>query len=63
MDAGWLTFHPRLHEAEGHLDHRMPKHDDPDVRYGLRHSMTFTADGQRGLAVLCVLVALVGIGS
>ena len=23
----------------------MPKHDDPDVRYGPRHAMTFTAGG------------------
>ncbi len=40
------TLHPRVHEVEGRLDHRMPKHDDPDVRYGLRHGMTFTPGGQ-----------------
>jgi putative glutamine amidotransferase len=40
------TLHPRLHEVEGRLDHRMPKHDDPDVRYGLRHAMTFTPGGR-----------------
>jgi putative glutamine amidotransferase len=39
------TLHPRLHEVEGRMDHRMPKHDDPDVRYGLRHAMTFTPGG------------------
>jgi putative glutamine amidotransferase len=39
------TLHPRLHEVEGRLDHRMPKSDDTDVRYGPRHSMTFTPEG------------------
>ena len=39
------TLHPRVHEVEGRLDHRMPKHDDPDVRYGPRHAMTFTSGG------------------
>lgn len=40
------TLHPRVHEVEGRLDHRMPEHDDPDVRYGPRHAMTFTAGGR-----------------
>ncbi|WP_299619195.1 gamma-glutamyl-gamma-aminobutyrate hydrolase family protein [Pelagibius sp.] len=40
------TLHACVHEVEGRMDHRMPKHDDPDVRYGLRHGMTFTPDGQ-----------------
>ncbi|WP_299394362.1 gamma-glutamyl-gamma-aminobutyrate hydrolase family protein [Pelagibius sp.] len=40
------TLHPRVHEVEGRMDHRMPKHDDPDVRYGPRHAMTFTAGGR-----------------
>lgn len=39
------TLHARLHEVEGRMDHRMPKHDDPDVRYGLRHAMSFTPEG------------------
>jgi putative glutamine amidotransferase len=39
------TLHPRVHEVEGRLDHRMPKHDDPDVRYGPRHAMSFTPGG------------------
>ncbi|MEQ8354444.1 MAG: gamma-glutamyl-gamma-aminobutyrate hydrolase family protein [Kiloniellaceae bacterium] len=39
------TLHARVHEVEGRLDHRMPKHDDPDVRYGPRHAMSFTPDG------------------
>lgn len=39
------TLFPKLQEVEGRLDHRMPKDDDPDVRYGLRHSMSFTPGG------------------
>jgi len=39
------TLHPRLHEVEGRVDHRGPKVDDMDVRYGLRHAMHFTAGG------------------
>jgi putative glutamine amidotransferase len=39
------TLHARLHEVEGRLDHRMPKHDDPDVRYGPRHALNFTSGG------------------
>lgn len=39
------TLHAKVHEVEGRLDHRMPKHDDPDVRYGLRHGMSFTPGG------------------
>lgn len=40
------TLHARLHEVEGRLDHRMPRVDDMDVRYGPRHAMTFTPGGQ-----------------
>ena len=40
------TLHACVHEVDGRMDHRMPKHDDPDVRYGPRHGMTFTAGGQ-----------------
>jgi putative glutamine amidotransferase len=39
------TLHARLHEVEGRLDHRMPRVDDMDVRYGLRHAMSFTPSG------------------
>ena len=39
------TLHPRLHEVEGRLDHRMPRVDDMDVRYGLRHAMSFKPGG------------------
>ena len=40
------TLHPRLHEVAGRLDHRGPKVDDMDVRYGLRHAMHFTPGGR-----------------
>lgn len=36
------TLHPRLHEIAGRMDHRMPRVDDMDLRYGLRHTMHFT---------------------
>jgi len=39
------SLHARLQEVEGRLDHRMPRDDDPDVRYGLRHAMRFTPGG------------------
>lgn len=39
------TLHACLHEVEGRLDHRMPRVDDRDVRYGLRHGMSFTPGG------------------
>lgn len=40
------TLFPKLQEVEGRMDHRMPKHDDPDVRYGPRHAMSFTPGGR-----------------
>lgn len=40
------TLHPEVHKIAGRMDHRAPKHDDPDVRYGPRHGMTFTAGGR-----------------
>ena len=39
------TLHARVHELEGRLDHRRPQHEDPDVQYGPRHGVTFTAGG------------------
>lgn len=39
------TLHPRLHEVEGRMDHRMQRVEDMDVRYGLRHAMNFTPGG------------------
>src|SRR3546814_10361648 len=40
------TLHACLHEVEGRFDHRMPRVDDRDVRYGLRHGMSFTPGGR-----------------
>ena len=39
------TLHARVHELEGRMDHRRPKHEDPDVQYGPRHGVTFVAGG------------------
>src|SRR3546814_19707892 len=40
------TLHARLHEVEGRMDHRMRRVDDMDLRYGLRHPMSFTEGGR-----------------
>src|SRR3546814_15040929 len=37
------TLHARLHEVDGRMDHRMRRVADLDLRYGLRHPMSFTA--------------------
>ena len=39
------TLHPAVHALPGRLDHRVPEHDDPDVRYGPKHKVALTADG------------------
>jgi putative glutamine amidotransferase len=39
------TLHGRLQELPGRMDHRRPKHDDPDVQYGPRHPVTLTPGG------------------
>lgn len=39
------TLHARVHELPERFDHRAPKVDDPDVKYGLRHPVHFTAGG------------------
>ena len=39
------TLHARVHELPDRFDHRAPKVDDPDVKYGLRHPVHFTAGG------------------
>ena len=39
------TLHQHLQEVPGRRDHRMPQTDDPDVRYGPRHTVTLTPDG------------------
>lgn len=40
------TLHPRVHELPGRMDHRRPQDPDPDVQYGPKHSVTFTAGSQ-----------------
>ncbi|RDD63236.1 gamma-glutamyl-gamma-aminobutyrate hydrolase family protein [Ferruginivarius sediminum] len=39
------TLFARVHEVEGRMDHRAPKVDDVDVKYGLRHSVALTPGG------------------
>ncbi len=39
------TLHARVHELPGRMDHRRPKHDDPDVQYGPRHAIALTPGG------------------
>lgn len=39
------TLHQRLQDVPGKRDHRMPKTDDLDVRYGPRHPITITPHG------------------
>ena len=39
------TLHPRVHQLPGRLDHRRPRHEDLDVQYGARHSVTFQQGG------------------
>ena len=39
------TLHARVHELPNRMDHRRPKHDDPDVQYGPRHSVALTPGG------------------
>ncbi|MEM7225077.1 MAG: gamma-glutamyl-gamma-aminobutyrate hydrolase family protein [Pseudomonadota bacterium] len=40
------TLDPRVHEQPNRMDHRQPKHDDPDVQYGPRHDLELAADGE-----------------
>ncbi len=39
------SLHARLQELPGRMDHRRPKHDDPDVQYGPRHEVALTPGG------------------
>jgi putative glutamine amidotransferase len=39
------TLHARVHELPGRMDHRRPKHEDPDVQYGPRHEVEITPGG------------------
>jgi putative glutamine amidotransferase len=39
------TLHARVHELPERLDHRRPQHDDMDVQYGPRHTISLMPDG------------------
>lgn len=39
------TLHHRVHEIEGRLDHRRPQHDELDVQYGPKHTISLTPGG------------------
>jgi putative glutamine amidotransferase len=39
------TLYARVHELPERLDHRRPKHDDPDVQYGPRHPIALAPGG------------------
>mgnify|MGYP006271974877 FL=1 len=40
------SLETELQKSEGRLDHRAPKSDDTDVRYGPRHAIAVTPGGQ-----------------
>ncbi|MFQ5775452.1 MAG: gamma-glutamyl-gamma-aminobutyrate hydrolase family protein [Kiloniellaceae bacterium] len=40
------TLHARVHELPGRMDHRRPRHEDPDVQYGPRHPVSLTPGGE-----------------
>lgn len=40
------TLHARVHELPERMDHRRPRHDDPDVQYGEHHSVALTPGGE-----------------
>ncbi|MBB3063869.1 gamma-glutamyl-gamma-aminobutyrate hydrolase family protein [Limibacillus halophilus] len=40
------TLYPRVHELEGRLDHRAPKVENMDIKYGPRHSVDLTPGGE-----------------
>lgn len=50
------TLHQNVQELPGKHDHRMRKHDDPGVRYGLVHYVRLTEDG-----VLAALARQAGV--
>jgi putative glutamine amidotransferase len=39
------TLETELQEVEGRIDHRAPKHDDPDVRYAPAHAINIRPGG------------------
>lgn len=40
------TLHARVHELPDCMDHRRPKHPDPDVQYGPKHEIALTPGGE-----------------
>ncbi len=50
------SLHQHVHELPGVADHRMPQHDDLDVRYGPRHAVRLTGGGS-----LAALAASLGL--
>ena len=40
------TLEPELQRGQGRLDHRAPKSEDTDVRYGLSHAIAIAPGGQ-----------------
>jgi putative glutamine amidotransferase len=39
------TLHARVHELPDRMDHRRPRHQDPDVQYGPKHEIALTPGG------------------
>jgi putative glutamine amidotransferase len=39
------TLHTQVHDLVGHADHRAPKDNDPDIKYGPRHTLRLTEGG------------------
>ena len=39
------TLHTEVHNLTGHDDHRAPKDDDPDIKYGPKHRLHFREGG------------------
>jgi putative glutamine amidotransferase len=39
------TLHTQVQNVRGHRDHRAPKNDDLDIRYGPRHTLHFKEGG------------------
>jgi putative glutamine amidotransferase len=40
------TLHYRVHLVEGKFDHRMPRHGDIEVKFGLRHMVSLVPGGE-----------------
>lgn len=40
------SLHYRVHLVDGKLDHRMPRHGDIEVKFGLRHTVSLVPGGE-----------------